>query len=117
MSNKLADCTPALRDKIAQMIVWAAQRGIGVIVIDTVRTEAEQQANIANGVSWTKQSKHLPGEDGLARACDLAPQVCTTLKNWAPEHPYWKKLGEIGESLGLKWGGRWKHKDMGHFEV
>lgn len=29
----------------------------------------------------------------------------------------WRKVGVIGERLGLRWGGRWKHPyDPGHFE-
>ena len=36
------------------------------------------------------------------------------LPQWAS--PHWKKLGEIGEQLGLAWGGRWKKPDRPHFE-
>lgn len=38
------------------------------ILASTVRTEEEQRANIAKGVSWTMKSKHLTGE-----AVDMAP--------------------------------------------
>lgn len=36
--------------------------------------------------------------------------------SWDLKHD-WKKLGEIGKSLGLEWGGSWKKlKDMPHFQ-
>ena len=36
--------------------------------------------------------------------------------DWDATDPVWQKLGAIGEALGLRWGGRWKQADMGHFE-
>ena len=29
----------------------------------------------------------------------------------------WAKVGEMGERLGLEWGGRWKHPDLPHFQL
>jgi peptidoglycan L-alanyl-D-glutamate endopeptidase CwlK len=28
----------------------------------------------------------------------------------------WNKMGELGELVGLEWGGRWKFVDMPHFQ-
>jgi hypothetical protein len=86
------------------------------MVIDTLRTEAEHQLNLANGVSWVKRSKHL---DGLA--IDICPYASYQLDGpdklqWNTNDAVWQKVGKIGENLGLTWGGRWKVKDMGHFE-
>ena len=36
---------------------------------------------------------------------------------WDADDEIWHRIGEIGESLGLRWGGRWKQRDMGHFEL
>jgi hypothetical protein len=83
-----------------------------VLIIETRRTEAEHQANLAAGRSWTKHSKHI---DGLAIDVGLIARLKE--KNWNPEHPDWLRLGEIGEACGLKWGGRWKQTpDFVHFE-
>ena len=62
--------------------------------------------------TWTLESKHIEG-----KAVDLAP-----MKNgkiwWSAPSSVWTLIGEIGESVGLKWGGRWKGKeDTPHFEV
>lgn len=32
------------------------------------------------------------------------------------DDPLWEKIGDIGEALGLSWGGRWKWPDRPHFE-
>ena len=29
----------------------------------------------------------------------------------------WEKIGKIGEQCGLTWGGRWRQKDLPHFEL
>lgn len=42
-------------------------------IIDGVRTVAEQQKNIAKGVSKTMDSKHLPQADGVSHALDMMP--------------------------------------------
>ena len=80
-------------------------------IIDTLRTPAEHAANLAHGVSWTQHSKHLDGD-----AIDVCPAALLAVKGWAPDSPLWERVGVIGEALGLRWGGRWQQKDLGHFE-
>ena len=87
------------------------------MIIDTLRTEEEHKANLLKGVSWIKRSKHM---DGLA--IDICPYSIWQLNGpdklqWNANDPIWQKIGEIGESLGLTWGGRWPQKDLGHFEL
>lgn len=91
------------------------------MIVDTLRTPEEQAQNIARGVSWTTNSKHLPQPSGGAEAIDLAPYEVYQLAGpdklqWSANDPVWLKMGLIGESLGLVWGGRWKVRDLGHFE-
>jgi peptidoglycan L-alanyl-D-glutamate endopeptidase CwlK len=92
------------------------EAGIPVLIVDTLRTPAEQAENIRKGVSWTTNSKHLTGD-----AIDIVPFDVYNLHGadklqWVTSDPVWEKLGALGEALGLRWGGRWKVKDMGHFE-
>lgn len=42
-------------------------------ITDGARTLAEQQRNVARGVSKTMASKHLPQADGFAHAIDIVP--------------------------------------------
>jgi peptidoglycan L-alanyl-D-glutamate endopeptidase CwlK len=116
MSRRLDDLDPRFRPLAIELVARCVEAGIPVMIIDTLRTPEEHQANLAKGVSWTKHSKHL---DGLA--IDICPYDVYQLHGpdklqWNAGDPVWQKVGAIGESLGLRWGGRWKQKDMGHFE-
>lgn len=59
-------------------------------------------------VTWTKKSKHIEG-----KAFDIA----FTGKTPYPKNFDWSKIGVIGESLGLRWGGRFSNPDNLHFEI
>lgn len=111
MSKKLEDLHYLFRPYAEALLAECEAAGVPLVVIDTRRTEEEHQRNLARGVSWTKRSKHI---DGLA--IDVCPVELITAKHWAPESPLWLKIGEIGERLGMRWGGRWKQRDLGHFE-
>lgn len=116
MSRSLNDLAPVFRPLAYALLAQCVEQGICVLIVDTLRTPAEHAANLAKGVSWTTRSKHL---DGLA--IDIVPYDQYDLHGadklkWDNGDPVWTKLGLIGESLGLRWGGRWTQKDMGHFE-
>jgi hypothetical protein len=80
-------------------------------------------------VTWTLQSKHLIDlddgnpENDKARAFDIAIQrdgrPCWDLKVNVNQNdrPDYEEAGRIGESVGLRWGGRWKKPDYPHFEI
>ena len=117
MSRKLDDLSLRFRPLAVELLARLTEAGICVMVVDTLRTPAEHQQNLANGTSWTARSKHLTGD-----AIDLCPYAIYDVNgpdklNWDAGHPIWKRIGEIGESLGLRWGGRWQKRDMGHFEM
>ncbi len=117
MSRLLSDLSPRMRPLAVELIARCVEQGIMVLIVDTLRTKAEQAENIRRGVSWTLNSKHLTGN-----AIDIAPYETYALHGpdkvkWDAGDPIWQKIGAIGEGLGLTWGGRWTHKDMGHFEI
>lgn len=118
MSRRLDDLSPRMLPLAMQLIARCIEAGIMVQIVDTLRTDAEQKANIAKGVSWTMKSKHLTGD-----AIDLAPFEQWNLHGpdklqWDEHDPAWQQMGAIGERLGLKWGVvmNGKRKDLGHFE-
>lgn len=79
------------------------------ILQSTVRTEAEQRANIEKGVSWTMKSKHLTGE-----AVDMAP--CPVDWNDLERFETMAKVvlaasKELG--IPIRWGGTWKNTTEG----
>lgn len=117
MSKCLDDLSCVARSKIDQVLARLKQAGISITIIDVLRTPKEQEENIRRGVSWTKHSKHLPDKNGKSNAIDIAPTELLKEKNWAPASPLWQIIGQEAKAAGLKWGGDWKQKDMGHLEV
>jgi peptidoglycan LD-endopeptidase CwlK len=116
MSRKLDDLSDRMKPLAFELIARCVEQGIAVMIIDTLRTPADQAEYIKNGVSWTRNSKHLTGD-----AIDLAPYETYLIHGsrkleWNANDPAWKVMGRIGEGLGLGWGGRWAQRDMGHFE-
>lgn len=121
MSRSLDDLSAEARPLVDKFLAKLTEENIHVMIIDTLRTKAEQEENIKKGVSWTMNSYHLPDNTGKSNAIDVCPYSVFALYGpdkllWEARDPIWDKIGEIGEKVGLKWGGRWKKKDLGHFE-
>ena len=118
MSRALDDLSPAFRPLAFELLARCVEQNIPVMIVDTLRTQAEHEANLARGVSWTKKSKHLTGD-----AIDICPYELFTIARggdklaWNAPSRLWQQVGEIGERVGLRWGGRWTQKDYGHFEL
>jgi D-alanyl-D-alanine carboxypeptidase-like protein len=95
--------------------------GIPCKVVQATRTFAQQQAIYDQGRTTPGAivTKARPGDSyhqyGLA--FDVVPVAYENLPDWNPSGPFWKQIGEIGESLGLTWGGRWSSPDEPHFEL
>lgn len=106
-----------------KFIELASMHGIPVAITSGYRSNTDQERLYQQGrttkgpvVTNAKpgQSKHNYGV-----AFDVAPLDEQGNIYWAKDRPeVWEKLGQIGESLGLKWGGRFKSiKDRPHFEL
>ena len=133
MSRALDDLSTAFRPLACEVLARLVERQALVMIIDTLRTLAEHRANLANGTSRTARSKHLPRlmrgfaetdpDAGKSDAIDLAPWEIWQAHgpdklSWDPTHPTFAIIGDIGESLGLRWGGRWADPhDPGHLEL
>jgi hypothetical protein len=105
---------PYFRDKVVQLIANCKAKGIELAVVETYRTVAKQNEYKQLGRIYTRstggRSKHQYG-----LAIDVVP-IIDSVASWHNES-VWRKVGAIGEKLGLRWGGRWRHPyDPGHFE-
>jgi hypothetical protein len=105
---------PFFRDQITQLIAKCRAKGIELAVVETYRTHAKQHEYTSMGKKYTTaragQSKHQYG-----LAVDVVPVINST-PVW-DNAVLWRKIGSIGEKLGLRWGGRWKDPyDPAHFE-
>ena len=115
--RKLDDLQPQFRVLVDRMLGKFVEACIPIMIVETLRSHELHLQDIANKRSWVGHSKH---EDGLA--IDICPYESYLLHGddklqWDSSDPIWQKLGAIGESINLGWGGRWTQKDMGHFEL
>lgn len=117
MDRRLDSLDPRFKPFAIELIARLIEAAIPVVIINTRRTQAEQDAAKASGHSWVTRSRH---QDGLA--IDLVPYDAFQAHGpdkllWNAADPVWATMGEVGEKLGLTWGGRWVVRDMGHFEL
>ena len=134
MSRRLDDLSSDMLPLATVLIARVVERGLAVLIVDTLRTEEEHLANLKKGTSATRFSRHLPrflrtrcAPDDPNRnksdAIDLAPYNLYQLHGpdklqWDVHDPAWQIIGQEAEKLGLIWGGRWqKPHDPGHAEL
>ena len=134
MSRALNDLSSDLKPLAFELLARLTERGVAVMIVDTLRTEAEHIENLRKGTSAAKLSRHLPRR--LRRVCaaddpnreksdamDVCPYetyaaVGPDKLRWEPTAAEWKVIGEEAERLGLRWGGRWiRPFDPGHVEL
>lgn len=124
---------PDFRPMVDRFLAKCIEAGIMVMIVETWRSQEAHEEDVKNGRSWVTKSNHQnalvsvwgwQGEIPAALAIDVAPYDQYQLHGpdklkWDGADPVWQRLGEIGESLGMKWGGRWKTvpPDMAHFEA
>jgi hypothetical protein len=114
MIADLGSLHPYFRDKVIELVELCSKKGIELAVVETYRTHAKQNEYKAMGRKYTRSgggsSKHQYG-----LAVDVVP-VVNAVPQW-DNAVLWRKIGLMGERLGLRWGGRWRHPyDPGHFE-
>lgn len=114
MITDLKSLHPYFRDQILDLIAKCKAKGIELAIVETYRTHAKQHEYKSMGKKYTSsgagQSKHQYG-----LAVDVVP-VVNSVPVW-DNNILWRRIGLVGEKLGLRWGGRWrKPYDPGHFE-
>lgn len=130
--NELDLLHPDFRGLVVLFLARCAERRIPILLVETWRTKEAHDEDVANGRSWVKTSKHqhviirrfggLELKDPASLAVDVAPYGIYRLYGddkvqWDATDPVWQKLGEVGERVGMAWGGRWQKKDVCHFQA
>lgn len=118
--KKLQGVHPLVAAKARQLIEQAYKERINVIITQGLRTIEEQNELYAQG--RTKPGKIVTNAKGgysyhnFGLAFDFAILNADGSVNWNVDEK-WKRVGAIGKSLGLEWGGDWKNfKDYPHFQ-
>lgn len=113
---------PVLREKIYALKGLCQERGLLIGIGETLRTEAEQDALYARG-------RAAPG----SIVTNARGSTYSSMHQWGVAFDFYRndglgvyntadgffeRVGEIGKSVGLEWGGDWTGiKDMPHFQL
>lgn len=131
MSRKIEDLVPAMQEKARVFAGRMAEIGIPFMFTRTRCTKDEQTGLYAQGrtkpgliVTWTLKSRHIDGEAfDIAILNDGKPDWRDKVSVNENDVPDYLEAGQIGESIGLEWGGRFKNNkgkprpDAAHFQL
>ena len=114
MADRTMEHLRTLSDRIGpkafRLVAIGRIYGLPVVITSSRRDLTTQQIFLNLGASKTLDSRHLTGDaidiDMLGHPPDTVPLEI------------WRWMGELGEALGLRWGGRWANlRDFRHFEM
>jgi peptidoglycan L-alanyl-D-glutamate endopeptidase CwlK len=120
-SRKVEDLHPRVQDLCKQFIAACAAQGIRVLIISTYR-DADYQ-NMLYAVGRTKPGKIVTNAKGgesfhqYRCAFDFVPVNTQGGAVWS-DLGLFNQCGQIGESVGLQWAGRWTGalRETGHLQ-
>jgi peptidoglycan L-alanyl-D-glutamate endopeptidase CwlK len=99
--------------------IMKEQHGYEMALLEGYRSPARQDALAASGSNVTNarafQSWHQYGLAGDCAFLRDGKLVISEKDPWAMRG--YQAYGQVAESLGLTWGGRWKMMDFGHTEL
>lgn len=98
----------AFTRKVAQLIIWANNKGYELTFGDAYRSQEQANKNAAMGIGIANSlhTQRLAVDFNLFKD----GKYLTDTESYTP-------LGEFWESIGGKWGGRFTRKDGNHFEM
>ena len=115
-SAKISELQESVRPLAQNLLRLAADQGIQLKIVSAYRSPAQQQALKDSGEGVTNAGALLSYHNHRL-AFDVAPVEYLSLPDWNPNGALWAKIGAIGKSQGLEWGGDWKKKDLPHFQL
>ena len=118
-SRSLSDLHPVVQEKAKKFIAAAKKEGIDVLVTSTYRDNESQNALYAQGRSKpgrvVTNAKAGQSWHNYRCALDVVP-IVNGKAQWNDMRTF-RRLGEIGKSVGLEWAGDWKSfKEYAHFQ-
>jgi peptidoglycan L-alanyl-D-glutamate endopeptidase CwlK len=124
--TRLAQVHPILAAKIRQLSALLAAENIYIRVTQGLRTWKEQDQLFAQGrtAPGQKVTNAKGGESfhNFGLAVDVVPDDAEVDNKFTPDwnvsHPSWKRIVELGQSIGLTSGALWRSRpDWPHFEL
>jgi peptidoglycan L-alanyl-D-glutamate endopeptidase CwlK len=110
MSRDINELHPKVAEKCREFINRCKEQGIDVVITCTYRSEEEQNSLYAQGRTMPgKKITNAKGKNSYhfwRVAFDFVP-IVNGKAQWN-DLKLFKQCGEIAESVGLEWAGRWK---------
>ena len=120
-NRRIETLHPDIKSKVKEFIIRAEKElGIKLRVTAALRTWAEQSTLYKQGRTTAGKIVTSAKAGQSYHNYGLAIDV-VEIKNgkalW--NNPNWKKIGQLGESIGFTWGGRWTRgkNDKPHFQM
>ena len=111
---------PKLQKICADLVKTCENNQINVKITDTLRSKEEQNQLYAQGRTAPGSIVTNVQYPNSAHNWGVAFDICRNEKGreYDDSDGFFAKVGKIGESLGLTWGGSWKSfQDKPHFEL
>lgn len=103
---------PAIAERAALLISYFNRHGWPLVLTSAYRTQAHQDELVRQGLTSTRNSRHTAGVAFDVSFPGLSRSEALQLPSWV-----WQTIGRAGESLGLRWGGRFSEYDPFHFDA
>lgn len=117
----IAGLNAKMKPLAIKFVELANRNGLSIVLTSGYRSNKEQERLYQQGRT-TKGRVVTHAKPGTSKhnhglAIDIAFLNEKNQIYWPSDNAIWEKAAGIGESLGLKWGGRWSgFKDKPHFE-
>jgi len=118
----ITKCHPTLQKKAKELVKRCADKGLKIAIGECLRTVAEQDALYAQG--RTKPGAKVTNARGSTySSCHMWGIAFDIYRNdgkgaFNDSDGFFTKVGKIGQSIGLEWGGSWKSPvDKPHFQL
>ncbi len=116
-SRDITELNPIMRVLIMEFLKKARAACIPVMITSTYRdTECQNKYFLTKPPVTMVKGNYSFHQWRVA--CDIVPQDSKGNPTWTPtDKNVWNKLGRIGTSLGLEWGGSWQgFADLPHYQ-
>lgn len=122
-NNKIiSSLNPKMQPLVIRFLELAEQNGIPLVLTSGLRSNEEQERLYQQGRTTPGNivTHARPGtsKHNYGLAVDVAFLNNKQQPHWSGSNDLWERIGNLGESVGLKWGGRWSgFQDKPHFEL
>jgi hypothetical protein len=115
----ISELNPQFQPQVRKLLLQGLAEGLRPEIVEAFRTQSRQdELYEKGGVTQTRKSMHTgTGQPGTALAVDIAQLDPKGQITYNATPGFWERMGEIGQSLGMTWGGSWKgFQDKPHFQ-